>query len=470
MMGEDEMLKLLRRDRAFYRRLVALTVPMLLQNLISSSAGMVDTLMVGMLGQTELSGVSLANTPFFVAMLFVFGLQSGGAVLTSQYWGKRDVTTINRVMGISWYLACIISTLFATVVFLFPDKIMSITTNNSALLAVAVRYGRIVAFSYALNSFVMVFTGTMRSCEQPLVGTTIVIMGMFANVFFNWMLIFGKLGAPAMGVEGAALGTLLARVVELLLVVAYLIFYKKKPFKMDIRRILRPGRMIFSDYIKYSLPVMINETLWGAGASTYPIIYGHMAASTDIVAAHAVSGNIEKVVTIAVFSLAHTAAIMVGKEIGAGGKKKEVTGLGKTIAALATTVGLASGLLLLGMLFTVIRPYLFPLFSLSASAERIATVMLAAMSAVMMFRSFNCTLIVGILRGGGDVKFGMFLDIGSMYMWSIPLGFIAGLVLKLDITVVFLLIISEEVIKSAIGFLRFRSGKWVRNVTREMVK
>ena len=464
------MLKPLRRDRAFYRRLVALTVPMLLQNLIASSAGMVDTLMVGMLGQTELSGISLANAPFFVVMLFVFGLQSGGAVLISQYWGKRDALTINRVMGISWYLACILSTIFATVVFLFPEQVMSITTNNPELLAVAARYGKVVTFSYAINAFVMVFTGTMRSCEQPLFGMTVVIIGMISNVFFNWVFIFGKLGAPALGVEGAALGTLLERVIELLLVVAYMIFYKKKPFRMDIRRILRPGRVIFSDYMKYSLPVMINETLWGAGFSMYPIIYGHMVASADIVAAHAVSGNIEKVVTIAVFSLAHAAAIMIGKEIGAGSNKEEVRSLGKTIALLAAIVGLASGTILLGLLFTVIRPAVFPLFSLSANAERIATVMLAAMSAVMLFRSFNCTLIVGILRGGGDVRFGMVLDIGAMYVWSIPLGFIAGLVLKLDITVVFLLIISEDIIKSAVGFMRFRSGKWVRNVTREIVK
>ena len=464
------MLRLLRRDKAFYRRLVALTVPMLLQNLISSSAGMVDTLMVGMLGQTELSGVSLANTPFFVAMLFVFGLQSGGAVLISQYWGKRDIATINRVMGISWYLACIISTAFAATVFLFPEKIMSITTNNPELLAVAVRYGKVVAFSYAINSFVLVLTGTMRSCEQPLVGTAVVVVGMLANIFFNWMLIFGKLGAPAMGVEGAALGTLLARAVELLLIVAYLIFYKKKPFGMDIRCILMPGRTIFRDYIKYSLPVMINETLWGAGTSTYPVIYGHMAASADIVAAHAVSTNIERIITVAVFSLAHTAAIMVGKEIGAGSKKEEVTELGKTIALLAAIVGLVSGLILMGLLFTAIRPFVFPLFSLSGNAERIATMMLMAMGAVMLFRSFNCTLIVGILRGGGDVRFGMFLDVGATYLWAIPLGFITGLVMKMDIAWVYPLILSEALIKSGIGFLRFKGGKWVRNVTREMVQ
>lgn len=462
------MFRSLRRGRAFYRQLATLAIPMLLQNLITSSAGMVDTLMVGALGQTELAGVSLANTPFFVAMLFVFGLQSGGAVLISQYWGKNDITTVNRVMGISWYLACILSTVFATIVFLFPRQVMSITTNNQELLDVAVRYGRIVAFSYALNSFVTVFTGALRSCESPIFGTGVVVTGMLVNVFFNYVLIFGKLGFDAMGVEGAAWGTLIARAFELLITVCYLIFYRKKPFKLDIKRILHPGVMIFKDYLKYSAPVMINETFWGLGASIYPIIYGHMAASADIVAAYSISGNIERVVTVAVFAMAHTAAIVIGKEIGAGESREKVVGLGNTIITISTIIGVVSGVLLVALLYTVIQPVVYPLFNMTAKAEATASMMLLITSAMMLFRSFNCTLVVGVLRGGGDVKFGMYLDIGAMYLWSIPLAAIAGLVLHWDILWVYLLIVSEDLIKSAIGFVRFRSGKWVRNVTREI--
>lgn len=461
------MLRLLRRDRAFYRRLLSLAAPMLVQNLIASSAGMVDALMVGMLGQTALSGVNQANVLFFVAMLFVFGLQSGGAVLISQYWGKGDTATVNRVMGIGWYLACILSTVFAVAVTLFPRQMMSITTNNAELLDVAARYARVVAFSYAINAFVMVFTGTLRACEHPLLGTGVVVTGMLANVFFNWVYIFGNLGAPAMGVEGAALGTLLARLVELFIVVAYMIFYKKKPFKLNPLKILRPGIAVFRDYLKYSAPVMVNETLWGLGVSVYQIIYGHMAAAVDIVAAHAISGNIERIMTVTVFAMAHTAAIMIGKEIGAGEKPETVIDLGKTIAILATGIGLVSGIILILILFGFIEPALFPLFQLTENARRIAVLMLSVVSGMMLFQSFNCTLIVGVLRGGGDVKFGMYLDVGVMWLWAIPAAYISGIVLGLDITWVYPLVVSESLIKSAIGFMRFRSGKWVRNITRE---
>ena len=462
------MLRLLKRDRAFYRRLISLAIPVTLQNLMTSSAGLVDTMMVGTLGQDSLSGVSLANTPFFVAMLFVFGLQSGGAVLISQYWGKNDSRTINRVIGISWYFACIFSTLFAAAVFFFPRQIMSVTTNNPELLDVAVRYGRIVAFSYATNSFVTVFTGTLRSCEHPLFGTCIAIIGVFANVFFNWVFIYGKLGAPALGVEGAALGTLLARLVELAIVIGYLIFYKKKPFKLELRYMLRPGITIFRDYLKYSAPVMLNETLWGLGASVYPVIYGHMAAATDVVAAYALAGNIERIVTVAVFAMAHSAAIIIGTSIGSGSKREEVVGLGKTVSLISTLVGFFSGVLLILLTFALIRPVVFPHFSLTDNAQRTAMIFLIVSGCMMAFRAFNTTLIVGVLRGGGDVKFGMYLDVSVMYLWAIPLGALTGLVFNLDFLWVYLLIVSEELIKSAIGFFRFISGKWVKNVTREM--
>lgn len=462
------MLRLLKRDRAFYRRLIALAVPVTLQNLMTSSAGLIDTMMVGTLGQDSLSGVSLANTPFFVAMLFVFGLQSGGAVLISQYWGKNDSRTVNRVMGISWYFACILSTIFAAVVFFFPEQVMSITTNKPELVAVAMRYGKVVAFSYAINSFVTVFTGTLRACEHPLFGTCVVIAGVASNVFFNWVFIFGKLGAPALGVEGAALGTLLARGIELLIVIGYLIFYKKKPFKLEIRHILRPGITIFRDYLKYSAPVLLNETLWGLGASVYPVIYGHMNAASDIVAAFALAGNMERILTVAVFAMAHSAAVIIGTAVGSGGSRDEVLGLGKTVSLISTLVGFASGMLLLIFTFAIIRPVVFPVFNLTQNSQRIAMIFLIVSGCMMIFRAFNTTLIVGILRGGGDVKFGMYLDVAVMYFWAIPLGALAGLVFHIDFLWVYLFIVSEEFIKSAIGFIRFKSGKWVKNVTREL--
>ena len=183
----------LKRNRNFYKTLGALALPLMLQNLINSSLQLVDTVMVGMLGQNELAGVSLANTPFFIGMLFVFGLMSGGAVLISQYWGKRDLVTINRIMGLSFYFGGAISFLFASAVFLFPEQIMGLITNNPDLHNIAVRYGKNVAYANFVNAIVMVYIGAHRSTENPKLGLYVVGSSMIINTILNWILIFESL-------------------------------------------------------------------------------------------------------------------------------------------------------------------------------------------------------------------------------------------------------------------------------------
>jgi len=463
------MFKLLRRDKGFYRSLCSLAVPIMVQNLITSSLGMVDTVMVGTLGQNELAGLSLANTPFMVAMLFVFGLQSGGAVLISQYWGKRDMKTINRVMGLSWAFAVGISFLFATIIFIFPRQVMGLTTNNAELIDVAVRYGRIVAYSYAINAFVSVYIGAMRCCEAPKVGAYITTIGMVSNVIFNYIFIFGKLGFSKMGVEGAALGTLMARILELVAALVHMFFFKKKRIITFMPKyLLRPGKIICRDFIKYAAPVMINETLWGLGTSVYTVIYGHMEASADVVAAVSVAGNVERIVNVAIFAIGNAAAVMVGKSIGTGASKEEVYDLSKLLLVLSCLVGLVNGAVLLIALFAVVDPWVFELFSLTEGARRASRIMMIIMSGILFARAFNMTLVVGVLRGGGDVRFGLLLDVGSMYFWVIPLAAIVALVLKADILWVYLAVMSEEPIKFLVGMLRFRSKKWISNVTREL--
>ena len=463
------MFQYLRREKGFYRGLFALALPMMLQNLISSSLGMVDTVMVGTLGQNELAGMSLANTPFMVAMLFVFGLQSGGAVLISQYWGKRDLKTINRVMGLSWYFAVGISLVIATVIFCFPRQVMGLTTNNPELLEVAVRYGRLVAYSYALNAFTGVYIGTLRACEQPKVGAWVTSIGMVSNVIFNYIFIFGKLGCPALGVEGAAIGTLAARGVELLCTVGHMFFFRKnRVITLMPRYLLRPGTVLMGDFLKYAAPVMLNETLWGLGFSLYTVIYGHMAESADVVAAFSVSGNIERIISVATFALANAAAVAVGKEIGSGASKEETYDLGRVLLFLSCAIGLASGVLMLLCLAAFIDPHVFNLFNLTSGAQRAAKIMLIVMSCVLTLRAFNATLVVGVLRGGGDVRFGLLIDVGVMYCFTVPLTALVALVLKADILWVYLVVMSEEIVKFIIGQTRFRSKKWIRNVTREI--
>ncbi|MGI6577778.1 MAG: MATE family efflux transporter [Eubacteriales bacterium] len=461
------MLHFLKRGRSFYKNLAALALPLVLQNLINSSLALVDTAMVGMLGQNELAGVSLSNTPFFVAMLFVFGIQSGGAVLISQYWGKRDMMTINRVMGISLYFAGAISFLFALIITLFPEFVMGLTTNNPVLLDVAVRYGRIVAFSYFINSVSMVYTGAHRSTENPKLGMFILAGSMILNTFLNWVLIFGKLGFPALGVEGAAISTLISRIFELLVTIVYAVFFDRH-LTIIPKKLLMPGKEVLKDFIKYATPVVMNETLWGLGFSMLPIIYGHMENSADVVAASSVSGNVERIVAVLTFAIANVSSIYIGKEIGSGANKEEVQRLGGDLLGISMLIGAFSGIFLAASTVLLVEPFVFEIFGLSVEARRISKMMLLVMSCILVIRSFNGTNIVGVLRGGGDVKVCMLMDVLPLYLYKVPIAAITALVLKWDIMWVYLLVVSEEFIKFTIGVLRYRSRKWINNITREI--
>jgi len=236
------MLKTLRQGKDFYRTLVKLTVPIMVQNLVNQSLSLFDTFMVGKLGENELAAVTLANTPFFIMMLIVFGLQSGCSILFSQYWGKGDVTTISRVMGIGIYSSGFITFTISVVVLLFPEQVMSLTTNDPVLIAIAADYGRIAAFSYFFNSFSLIYIAAQRSMENPKFGMYVLCVSMIVNTFLNWMLIFGNLGAPKLGVKGAAIATLIARILELVITIIYGL--RNRKFRIHFRALGQadPGR------------------------------------------------------------------------------------------------------------------------------------------------------------------------------------------------------------------------------------
>lgn len=452
----------MKRGKRFYKNLVGLAIPIILQNLITNSLALVDTFMIGMLGETPLAGVTLANIPIFVVLLVVFGIQSGSSVLISQHWGKGDTDTINRCMGIGFYISGAISVTFALIMFFFAQPFMTLFGNDAAVIEVAARYARIVGFSYIFEGISQVYVAAHRSMENPRLGLYLLGVSMVVNTFLNWVLIFGNLGAPALGVEGGAIATLSARGVGFLVMVLHALF--SRHFRLRPALCLRPGRTLLRRFLRYSGPVVLNETLWGLGASLYPTIMGHMDGSREILAAFAISGNIEKVCTVAVFAVANTAAIIVGREIGAG-RRDTVYDVGAALNMVALLGGVVVGGIMLLLVPTVLAPYFYPLFHLSPRAAEISTTMLAMTSAFLAVRSFNVTNIVGVLRGGGDVRAAAFLDAGPLWVVSIPLTALCGLVLRLDIFWVYLATFSENAVKSIFGLIRFRSAQWIHDVT-----
>lgn len=255
------MFSYLRQLRGFYRRLFLLALPIIVQNLITTSLGFLDTFMVGLLGSEQMSAVTVANVPIFIIQLIVFGLQSGSSVLISQYWGRGDRESINRVMGIGFCIAGSVSTVFALIMAFFPEGVLLLVTDNLRLVEIGTPYIRIVGFSYILNSLSSIYIGMQRSIENPRFGMLVFGASMLCNTVGNYVLIFGKLGFPALGVTGAAAATLLSRVVEFALAFGYALRCRTVPLQWSA--LLRPGREMLRRFIHYSAPVLANETLWG---------------------------------------------------------------------------------------------------------------------------------------------------------------------------------------------------------------
>ena len=457
------MFKYISREPEFYKAVMELSIPMIIQNLINNSLITVDTFMVGSLGEAALSGVTLANTVFFVLSLINFGLQSGSMVLISQYWGKRDTAAINRILGISFGIAGVISLITAIVVMMFPIQIYSLTSNDPQLVEVAAKFARIAALSFFLNSMTMIYRAAQRAMGDTKPGMRILIITVSINTLLNWLLIYGHLGFPALGVEGSALATLISRVVEVVLTAFNAFRYER--FRLNLKLMLRPGLVIVKDFARYSAPVVVNETLWSAGFSMYAVIIGHLPDAVTAVAAYTIAITLERLISGIYFGVGSTAAVMVGMPLGSGDKEKAHSA-GITLLALTLGFGIVLGLLMLLLTNLLIEPYIFPLFVSSDETIRIGKFMLIVLAVAMPFKSFNFCAIVGVLRGGGDVKAGAMLDLCTMYAVSLPLSALAGLVFGAPIYLVYLLINSEEIIKSVLSFWRLSKKKWLQNVTR----
>ena len=458
------MFSFLKRGPGFYKDVATLAAPIVLQNLVTSTLAMADTFMVGLLGEQPMAAVALANIPLFVVQLFVFGVQSGATVLISQYWGKQDLKAINRVMGVAFWTAGVVSLAIALVLGLMPERFLSLFGEDQELVALAAQYGRIAGLSYFVNSFSMVYIAAFRAMEYPQLGMYILMASMTCNTFLNWVLIFGKLGAPALGVEGAAIATLIARCLEVILMLVHIV--RNRHFRLQLTQVLRPGMETVRRFIRYGGPVVCNETMWGLGTAMFPTIMGHMENSQEILAAYTLSGNVEKICAVVAFGLASTASIIIGREIGAG-RSKTVYEVGLALNTLAAMCGVIVGGLLVVFVFFAAPVVVFPLFKLSAGAQAVATMMLVIHACVMPLKDFNTTNIVGVLRGGGDVRAATLIDLTPLWLVAIPLSYLASLTGGAHaITLVYLAMCSEQLVKALVGVWRLRSGKWINDITR----
>ena len=456
----------LKQGKTFYKEYFLLMIPMVFQQFVTNFMSLADTFMVGVLGETELAAVTIANSPLFVVQLLIFGIQSGACVLVAQYHGKGNPDAINKVLGIGFYVSCAFSLIVVALELAIPESVMRVLTNNESLILPGAEYSRFVCVSYFFSAVSGIYIAVQRSMGNTKLGAVVLSASGLLNIFLNWIMIFGKFGLPAMGVVGAALATTISRVLEVVVCAVYAVL--DRSFRIKPALMLRPGKIIARDFTKFALPVVINETLWSAATSLYTVIMGHMADNTPIIAAYTIAGNLERVLTVCLFASSSAAAIIIGREIGRG-NRDSVFGKAVSLNVLAFAMGIFSMVLVFIMRFFLAEQYIFPLLGLSADAVNIGLYMLTVIGFALPLRSLNITNVVGVFRGGGDVYFAMFTDIAPIYIFCLPACAICALVMKLDIHIVYICMFLDDIIKVLICLPRLRSGKWINDVTREVV-
>lgn len=458
------MLKTLRRESGFYKRLWKLSLPMILQNLITFSLGLIDTFMVSQLGNTEMAAVSTANVPAFLLISIVFGIQSGLGILVSQYWGKGDVKSINRALGVAALLGTSTMAVLAVIFAIWPVQVMDLLSNNHDLSVLGAPYLRIIGFAYVFNILSSIYASTQHSVENTSFGMKLFGFSTVLNTGLNYLLIFGKWGLPAMGVTGAALATLLSRVAEC--IICIICALRDKTVPLDIQAFLQPGWEMARRFLKYASPVILNETIWGLGNSMFTVILGYTPNSVEMLAANAVMGNLSRLFLVVCFGLGAATAVMVGKAIGEGQNHEKVMRLSQALLWFAVLVGGCIAVVALALVPTLFIPVVFPMFKLFGESASIATALAVCHFAAIPINAYAISSVTGTLRAGGDVAWATALDIGPQWLICLPVTAFVALVLQLGAWPIALSIQLESLVKVPLCILRMNSGKWINDVTR----
>jgi putative MATE family efflux protein len=443
-------------DKEFYNKMLKLSLPVIIQNFISSFINMIDTVMVGKLGETEIAAVGIANQYFFFFNMFLIGICAGCSVFIAQYWGKKDVRNIKRIMGVGLISSIVISLAFVIFGASSPGKIIAMFNKDYTVIDLGGRYLRIVLVSYLFTGITFMYNFSLRSIGNAVQPMLISIVALICNAFFNYMLIFGKFGAPAMGVEGAALATVIARVTETTILVIS-VYTGKGVLAASIKELID----VTFDFVKKSyrtiLPVILNDICWGFASLVYSVVYGRMG--TQAVASIQICNTISNLFMVAVFGMSSAAAVMVGNSIGAGDEK-----IGRDYAKKFSILSVAVGIIL-GLVLAVTSPLMLNLFNVSQMVRNNSQIILYVISVIFFIRVLCIILIVGVLRGGGDAKAAFLIEGFTMWFIGVPLTILGALVFKLPVYAVYSLAILEEITKCVMGIVRLRSGKWIKNVT-----
>ena len=444
-------------NRSFYKQLRSLVFPIAFQQFMLAAVSASDAIMLGRLSQDSMAAVSLAGQVQFVFSLYLATMTIGTSMFAAQYWGKKDVVTVERILGMVLLFTLPVSFLFTMTAALVPSALMRIFTPESVLIAYGAEYLRAASLSYLLCGISQIFLCIMKNCgratQSSLIGSVCVVL----NILLNAVLIFGLFGFPELGITGAAVATVIARAVELAW--AYLDSLSKNRVKLHIGYLLRIDKGLCKDFWKYVAPVLGNEIVWGVGFTMSSVIMGHMGA--DAVAANSIASVAKNLLICFCIGIGSGGSIMIGNELGAGNLEK-ARQYGDRIANLSILSGILTGGFLL-----CISPLILQYTDLTAQAEEYLKWMLVICAYYIIGKSVNSTTIGGIFCAGGDSKFGFLCDAVTLWGITVPLGLLAAFVWDLPVLAVYFIVNLDEIVKLPAVYKHYKKYKWVKNLTKE---
>ena len=429
-----------------------------LQNLIAYSVNMADNIMLGSYSQPALSGAAAVNQIFFIVQQLTLGIGDGLVVIAAQYWGKKRLSPIRRLTGTALKFGVICSVIIIALCSLFPSQLLSLFTKDAGIIAEGRAYLSIIQFTFLFFVLTQVLMAALRSVEIVKISFYISIVSLIVNVAINYTLIFGRFGFPEMGVRGAAVGTLAARILEFVIILFYVLRVDKR-LCLFSEPFLKSDPQLARDFFRADVPMLLSSLLWAVSVPMQTAILGHL--SSDAIAANSVATTFYQYLKVIVQAMSAASAVMIGRAIGMGNRAR-VRSDARTLSVIDVVIGL-----ILGLLLFVLRHPLLSLYRIDDSALQLADQLIVIMSFVMVGMSYQMPVSFGIIRGGGDVRFTMVMNMISTWAIVMPLSFLSAFVWKWSVPLVVIMIQSDQIFKGLPTFIRFRSYKWIRKLTRD---
>lgn len=445
------------RDKSFYNNFFSLWKILVLNNIIILGVNLADNIMLGMYSEPALSGATACNQVQFVFQQVLLGISNAVVVLGSQYWGEKRTKPIKSIA----YVACILGVIFSAVLFVLaavmPEKMVGIFTNSQAIIEEGVEYLSVIKYTYPVFALTNIILAYLRSVESVKVGFYVSLVTLVFNISLNYILIFGKFGVRPMGARGAAIATLTARVGELIFVAIYVVFVEKN-IKWKKEDLIKPDLSIFKKYLLACIPFVITDGLFGVSTALQTVILGHMSDSA--ISANSVSTTLYQVLKVAAVGSASAASVIIGKTIGEGKSLDKIKEYSKTLQIIFVCIGVLTGIVLFFVRIPIISMY-----NISEEAKNLADCFLLVLCVTCIGTAYQMPTNVGIIRGGGDSKFILILDIISIWVIVLPLSFCAAFLWNFHPVAVIACLNADQIFKCLPAFIKANRYKWIKKLT-----